>query len=325
MVGKSGKSRNTCVCWALGSAGLPATGNRFPLPLVVGRFGPHSSVDHDKAAFLGGRSRLRPPALRRACWQSTGVEGVEGTGGVRRWRCPRRRPIAVLWITRFLRVGGFPVAYKPARRRQANMQLLKTIVPSAILAFAAVTAPSAWQQEQRASPVPAEVPAAAVPGPLLPSFGSAEWSTGGQFVTSSARATAPARSVSPASSQVTGTLHAAVGGSRRPPAVAETQDVDLSDLICNYLPGFPATVTYTPPNASSGSVPTICLGSVVCSDRMVYIVACPALDGKCPDAVTCDSATEEILDLRIRVETFSPYRDEEMVEEWRKLYGRERP
>ncbi len=266
------------------------------------------------------------------------VSGLQPSGGRAGNRPASRGPVgfgggAALAVDRsrfsgspvLLRVGGFPVAYKPARRRQANMQLLKTIVPSAILAFAAVTAPSAWQQEQRASPVPVEVPAAAAPGPLLPPFGSAEWSTGGQSVTSSARATAPARSVSPASSQVTGTLHAAVGGSRRPPAAAATQDADLSDLVCSYAPGFPATVTYTRPNVSSGSVPTICLGSVICSDRMIYIVACPALDGKCPDAVTCDSAEEGILDLRIRVETFFPYRDEEIIEEWRKLYGRERP
>lgn len=78
----------------------------------------------------------------------------------------------------------------------------------------------------------------------------------------------------------------------------------LAGMICEYLPGFPATVRYLPEPA----MPAMCVGSVYCSDEMTYIVACPANfhEGEytCPRPQACgvDGTTE----LRISVPTRNP-------------------
>lgn len=58
---------------------------------------------------------------------------------------------------------------------------------------------------------------------------------------------------------------------------------------------------------------------------MVYMVACPGLDGKCPRAELCGEPSDKFegLEMQIKVETLGYGSDEER--EWRSLYGRERP
>ena len=83
-------------------------------------------------------------------------------------------------------------------------------------------------------------------------------------------------------------------------AARTRRESPLAGLLCDYLPGFPATVRYL----SAPALPAMCVGSVYCSDKQNYIVACPANfhEGEylCPWASDCGFSTGGT-ELRIEV------------------------
>ena len=82
-------------------------------------------------------------------------------------------------------------------------------------------------------------------------------------------------------------------------SAAQTRDeqersAPLDGLICDYMPGFPATLRHL----ENPAIPAVCFGEVYCSDRNSWIVACPANfdngEYTCPRANRCSTTTWEL-------------------------------
>ena len=157
--------------------------------------------------------------------------------------------------------------------------LKKAVAAAAILAATAVAVPSASQQEPDAgytSSLDTDVLAGVVEA-YLAGFVPETGALGNES------RPLPENGADVGFSSEAGKVsYEAAEGSRRRPASVETQD-DF-DLVCVYTTGFPAIAQF-----ANTEIPALCFGSALCSDDMIYMVGCPAINGgtACPRPKYC--------------------------------------
>ena len=169
--------------------------------------------------------------------------------------------------------------------------LKKAVAAAAILAATAVAVPSASQQEPDAgytSSLDTDVLAGVVEA-YLAGFVPETGALGNES------RPLPENGADVGFSSEAGKVsYEAAEGSRRRPTSVETQD----DLVCVYMTGFPAIAQF-----ANTEIPALCFGSILCSDDMIYIVACPAINGgaACPMPEYCGGRVDHGLQLKINM------------------------